>query len=208
MNDANVAAELDETDYWRAGLYALIGRLFFAAPDAVLLSQLTASIAAGGADSSAGDTVLGAVWAQLVAVCASADVAALQHEHAMLFVGVGKTPVTPYTSAYVAGVSPERHLLLLKQQLEQWGLAGDAATAMPEDHIAGVCDTMRHVIERGESVAVQKAFFDTYIYAQGRALCDRLAAVEPSGFYRQVARFTQAFLVVEYEGFAMVSSPP
>jgi len=207
MSDAAAVADSDEAEYWRAGLYALIGRLFFDAPDAALLLQVTASTAEDTLDHSVEDTTLGSVWRQLASVSASADVAALQYEHAMLFFGVGKPPVTPYTSAYVQGVSPERHLLSLRQQLEQWGLAGDAATAMPEDHIAGVCDTMRHLIERGESVAVQKAFFDRFIHDQGRALCERLAGVATSHFYRTVACFTQTFLDVEHEGFDMVSSP-
>jgi TorA maturation chaperone TorD len=124
----------------------------------------------------------------------------------MLFIGVGKTPVTPYTSAYVAGVSPERHLLLLRQQLEQWGLGRDAITSTPEDHLAGVCDTMRHLIQRGDSIEVQREFFNKFIYLQSVSLCRKLLDAAPSNFYRDVARFTQAFMEVEREGFAMIAS--
>ena len=42
MSDAVAAVDLDEEDHWRAGLYALIGRLFFEGPDAALLAQLSA----------------------------------------------------------------------------------------------------------------------------------------------------------------------
>ena len=130
----------------------------------------------------------------------------MQHEHAMLFIGVGKTPVTPYTSAYVPGVSPERHLLLLRQQLEQWGLARDAASTALEDHISGVCDTLRHLILRAEPIELQKEFFNKFIYLQCIAVCKKLMDAAPSHFYVEVARFTQAFLEVEHEGFDMISS--
>lgn len=201
MSEPAAAVELDEEDQWRAGLYALIGRLFFDGPDAALLMQL----ATNTADND--DTPLGQAWRQLAQASASVDTAALQHEHAMLFVGVGKTPVTPYTSAYATGVSAERHLLQLRQQLELWGLARDAATSMPEDHIAGVCDTLRHLILRGAAIEAQKEFFSDYLYLQGLALCGRLNEAQPSAFYLAVAGFTQAFLAVEYQGFDMISSP-
>jgi TorA maturation chaperone TorD len=199
VSEVVAMTDVSEEDQWRAGLYALIGRLFFEGPDAELLAQLSA-------DTNADETPLGQAWRQLALVSASADAEGLQHEHAMLFIGVGKTPVTPYTSAYVPGVSPERHLLLLRQQLEQWGLARDAATAAPEDHIAGLCDTLRHLILRAESIEVQKEFFNKYMYLQCVALCKKLTAAKPSHFYVAVAGFTQAFLEVEYEGFDMVAS--
>lgn len=200
MSEQAAAVELDEEDQWRAGLYALIGRLFYEGPDAALLTQLAAQ-------TTDDDTPLGQAWQQLAAASAQpADASVLQQEHAMLFIGVGKTPVTPYTSAYVPGVSPERHLLLLRQQLEQWGLARDMETATPEDHIAGVCDTLRHLILRAESIDMQKEFFNKYIYLQGIALCTKLHDATPSRFYSAVARFTLAFLEVEHEAFDMIAS--
>jgi TorA maturation chaperone TorD len=203
VSDAAAAIDLGEEELWRARLYALIGRLFFDGPDVALLAQLSGDTTE---DDHGDDVPLGQAWRQLGQASSSADAAALQHEHAMLFVGVGKTPVTPYTSAYVSGVSPERHLLLLRQQLEQWGLGRDAATTTPEDHLAGVCDTMRHLILRGEPTGVQRDFFNNYIYLQSLALCKKLTGTAPSNFYLEVARFTQAFLEVEREGFDMMAS--
>jgi len=197
-----------EEDQWRAGLYALIGRLFFDGPDSALLAQLSVVQLSGASaeDDQGDDGPLGLAWRQLAQASSAGDAAALQHEHAMMFVGVGKTPVTPYTSAYVAGVSPERHLLLLRQQLEQWGLGRDAAASTPEDHLSGVCDTMRHLILRGEPIEAQKEFFNKYLYLQSIALCNKLCDARPSSFYLEVARFTQAFLEVEREGFDMIAS--
>ena len=208
MSEIAAVVDLCEEDHWRAGLYALIGRLFFEGPDAALLAQLSADTVDGDTDDGG---PLRQAWRQLAAASVVTDVAgiaALQHEHAMLFIGIGKTPVTPYTSAYVPGVSPERHLLLLRQQLEQWGLGRDAAATTPEDHLAGVCDTMRHLILRREPIQVQREFFNNYIYLQSLALCKKLSGTAPSNFYLEVARFTQAFLEVEREGFDMVVSRP
>ena len=202
--DAAAPAPDEAEEAARAGLYALIGRLFFGAPDADLLSHMTANVAVDDHGHRPEDTALGRAWQQLAASSASAEIAALQHEHAMLFVGVGKAPVTPYTSAYVPGVSPERHLLQLKQQLDQWGLAVDVATATPEDHLSALCDTMRHLILRGEPIAVQKAFFERFIHRQCTTLCRKLADAEPSAFYRALAHFTNVFLTVEHEGFDMI----
>ncbi len=214
MSDVAAVVDLCEEDQWRAGLYALIGRLFFEGPDTALLAQLAAD-STDSAKSDPGyngepgyDGPLRQAWRQLAAAGASLDAAALGHEHALLFIGVGKTPVTPYTSAYVPGVSPERHLLQLRRQLEQWGLGRDAANTTPEDHLAGVCDTMRHLILRDEPIEVQREFFNNYIYLQSLALCKKLTDAAPSRFYLHVARFTQAFLEVEREGFDMIASRP
>ena len=203
MNEVAAVIQICEEDQWRAGLYALIGRLFFEGPDVPLLVQLSADTPDADAES---DGPLGQAWRQLAVASKSADATLLKHEHDRLFIGIGKTPVTPYTSAYVPGVSPERHLLLLRQQLEQWGLGRDSSTSMPEDHISGVCDALRHLILRGESIAVQKEFFNKFIFLQVILLCRRLTEAAPSEFYLEVARFTQAFLAVELEGFDMVSS--
>ena len=203
MSEVAAVAKVCEEDQWRAGLYALIGRLFFEGPDVPLLVQL--SVDTPDAESE-NDGPLAQAWRQLAVASASADATLLKHEHDRLFIGIGKTPVTPYTSAYVPGVSPERHLLLLRQQLEQWGLGRDRSTSMPEDHISGVCDALRHLILRGELIAVQKEFFNKFMYLQCLSLCKALTQAAPSPFYLEVARFTQAFLLVELEGFDMVSS--
>jgi len=197
MTDA--PAGIAEEDQSRAMLYALIGRLFYDGPDAAMLAR----IAAGAADA---DTALGAAWQTLAAACREADPAALQYEHQTLLIGVGKSPVTPYTSAYVSDISPERHLLALREQLAAWGLARDAQLGEVEDHVSGVCDVMRYLIERGESLQTQEIFFNKFIYLQMIHLCEKVVALESALFYRHVARFTTAFLEVERTAFEMIDS--
>jgi TorA maturation chaperone TorD len=197
MTDA--PSDIAEEDQSRAMLYALIGRLFYDGPDTAMLAR----IADGAADA---DTALGAAWQTLAAACLGADHVALQHEHQTLFIGVGKSPVTPYLSAYVSDSSSERHLLALRQQLAAWGLVRDAQLGEVEDHVSGVCDVMRYLIERGESLQTQEKFFNKYIYLQMICLCEKVAALESARFYRHAARFATAFLEVERTAFEMIDN--
>ncbi len=193
------APELCEEDQLRAALYALIGHLFYAAPDAALLAQI-----ASNAATATQDTPLDQAWCALGSACAAANMDALRDEHQTLFVGVGKSLVTPYTSAYVTHMAPDRYLLQLRQQLAGWGLARDEAAVDPEDHIAGLCDVMRHLITRGDSEWVQKELFNKNMYLCSKALCERVLSNSTAQFYAAVARFTVAFLEVEHEAFEMV----
>ena len=82
-------------DEARANLYGLIARLFQAAPDSQLISQLLA------APRIEGEGELGASWREMIEACRTAFPAALESEHTDLFVGTGKSLVTPYLSYYL-----------------------------------------------------------------------------------------------------------
>ncbi len=196
---AAAAAQLTEEDAARASFYALIGRLFFDAPDAELLSQIARD--AAQADASA---TFGAAWVALGAACRDAHVDSLREEHLALFGGVGRALVTPYTSAYVTHTLHERHLLALRQHLAALGLSRQASANDPEDHVAGLCDVMRHLITRYDSEHVQKEFFSQYLYVGVNTLCGKVLAAERAHFYKSVAQFALAFLEVEHEGFEML----
>jgi TorA maturation chaperone TorD len=196
---ATAPAELAEEDAARASLYALIGRLFFDAPDAALLAQ----IARDSEQADAGSP-LGAAYLALGAACRNADVAALAEEHLTLFGGVGRALVTPYTSAYVIQSLHERHLLALRLHLAALGLSRTAAATDPEDHVAGLCDAMRHLILRHESDQTQEKLFNQYMYLTVKPLCEKVIAAKLAQFYKEVARFALAFLEVEREGFEML----
>jgi len=191
--------ELAEEDAARASLYALIGRLFFDAPDAALLAQIARESAQADIGSS-----LGTTWLALGTACRNADVAALTEEHLNLFVGVGKALVTPYTSSYVTYASAERHLLALRAHLGALGLARPVTATESEDHIAGLCDAMRHVILRKEPDRAQEELFNKYMYLTIKPLCEKVIVAKTARFYKEVARFTLAFLEVEREAFEML----
>lgn len=190
---------VSEEDAARAHLYALIGRLFHDAPDSILLAQLCRADAAAGADGAP----LAQAWQALRDACGMAYPAVLKQEYDTLFVGPGKSEVTPYTSNYVRDNSPDRHLVRLRQQLEQLGLGRRTAASEVEDHVSGVCDVMRFLIEGARPLPEQRLFFKEFVYPGAIGFCDAVKKATSASFYRHVAGFARAFLDVEREAFEM-----
>ncbi|HYN11147.1 MAG TPA: molecular chaperone TorD family protein, partial [Burkholderiales bacterium] len=77
----------------RAHFYALLARLFYAAPDAALLS----AIAGGKIEGE--EPTLARAWQELAQAAREADPEALRGEYETAFIGTGKAPVTLYTGA-------------------------------------------------------------------------------------------------------------
>lgn len=207
MSDAapiKFAATLSTEEQARANFYGLIARLFYAAPDAQLLGEVLHAPLPEDEDAertSRGDE-LAAAWRDMVEACRTAFPVVLENEHTELFVGTGKAPVTPYLSNYVLRHTADMPLVDLRSQLAQWGLARREAASEPEDHIAGVCESMRHAIAvQQRPLEEQKRFFERFIYRGAVAFCDAVNASDKARFYRLVARFARAFLEVEREAF-------
>ena len=187
---------LSAEDEARANLYGLIARLFYAAPDAQLISQLLAS------PPIEGEGALGAGWREMVEACRTAFPAALEAEHTELFVGTGKAPVTPYLSHYVLRHSSDTPLLSLRQQLAAWGIARREDVPEYEDHVSGVCETMRFAIAvQHRSAEEQKNFFERFVYRGAAAFCDAVTASNQARFYALTARFARAFFDIEKVAF-------
>ena len=187
-----IAAE----DAARANFYGLIARLFYAAPDAQLISEL---LRAPAIDV---EGELGEAWRDMVEACRSAFPAVLENEHTELFVGTGKAPITPYLSHYVLRNSNDSPLVALRGQLSTWGIARREGVPEYEDHISGVCETMRFVIAvQQRSPEEQQVFFERFVYRGATAFCDATTASNQARFYRQVARFARAFFEVEKTAF-------
>lgn len=198
-DDLQERKPLSEEDAGRANLYALIGRLFYDAPDSILLARLCRA----EAEPTGNDAPLDRAWQSLRDACGSADPVVVKQEHDSLFVGVGKAEVTPYTSHYVTGNSPDRHLVRLRERLEQLGLARRSAAFEVEDHVSGVCDVMRILIEDGHPLPEQHLFFKEFVYSGVTLSCAAVAIATSAVFYRSVAEFTRAFLEVERQAFEM-----
>ena len=198
-NDLQERKPLSEEDSGRANLYALIGRLFYDAPDSILLTHLCRT----QAESVENNAPLDRVWQTLRDACGSAYPEMVEREHDSLFVGVGKSEVTPYTCHYVMGNSPDRHLVRLREQLEQLGLARRSAAFEVEDHVSGICDVMRILIEDGHSLSEQRLFFKEFVYPGVSPFCEAVAVATSAAFYRCVAEFAQVFLEVERQAFEM-----
>jgi TorA maturation chaperone TorD len=191
-------------DESRANLYGLLARLFYAPPDANLLSELrqAAPPAEEGDGLTAEGKALKEAWAELVAACASAFPARLEEEHFNVFIGVGKAQVTPYLSAYMERREGENPLVRLRAQLADWGLGRREEAAEPEDHVSGVCETMRWLIVRGKApLDTQRRFFREFLDSPATRFCSAVTACEDAKFFRHVARLLGALLAVERKAF-------
>ena len=189
---------IDPEDEARANLYALIARLFYAAPDGQLISELL------GAPRIEAEGEIGETWREMIEGCRSAFPAALENEHTELFIGTGKALVTPYLSYYTRRHSNDNPLVELRAQLSRWGIARREGVAEYEDHISGVCETMRFVIAvQQRNPEEQQIFFSRFVYPGAAAFCDAVSALNQARFYRLVARFARAFFEVEKTAFEM-----
>jgi len=191
-------------DQARAQLYGLVASLFYAAPDAQLLSALVHADGFRGGDDERTEQgrALALAWRELTDACRSAFPVLLAHEHTDLFVSAGRAEVTPYLMHYVMRYESETPLVDLRRQLAEWGIARRENVNEPEDHISALCETMRFAIAVQQRPLVeQKAFFDRYLHRGAIAFCDAVRASDKARFYRQVAGFARAFCEVEREAF-------
>ena len=196
----NFVPTLPPEEAARAGLYGLIARLFYAPPDEQFISELQlANVDASDASP------LAASWRAMADASRAAFPAALRDEHTVLFVGTGKCEVTPYLSHYVLRHTSESPLVDLRQLLDSWGIARREGVAEYEDHITGVCETMRFVIAvQQRPPEEQKLLFDRFVYHGASAFCGAVSTSKDARFYRLVANFAQGFFEVEKTAFEMM----
>jgi TorA maturation chaperone TorD len=184
----------------RANFYGLLARLFYAPPDAALLRTLAA---ADELDAEGGGIAL--AWRDLAKAAADADPEAVREEYEAAFIGVGKAPITLYTSAYSMRYTNEAPLAQLRGQLSGLGLARRSESSEPEDHIAALFEVMRHLIaEQKRELEEQKRFFERWIWPVAQPLCDAISKSELTPHYRPVAKFARAFLELEHSAFEML----
>jgi len=188
----------------RANVYGLLARLFYAAPDQQLLGEMVrapeAQGAAEGHAAAVGDYA--SAWRAVVDACATAYPVMLENEHTELFAAPGKALVTPYLLHYVMRYENETPLVTLREQLSRWGLARNAGTPEPEDHVSAMCEVMRMIIAAQQrSLEEQNEFFGRFLYPGASLFCDAVTASPQSNFYRHVARLAKAFFDLEHEAF-------
>ena len=200
MSSEAQTSPLDPEDEARAAFYGLIAQLFYAPPDQNVLAQILNAQAFEEADEGA----LALRWRELTERCRTAFPALLENEHTDLFIGTGKAPVTPYLTHYTADRSLDNPLVQLRKQLAEWGMSRREPATEPEDHVAGVCESMRLAIaSQHRSVEEQKSFFDRFIYKGAIAFLAAVVASPKSDFYRCVARFAAEFVELERRAFDM-----
>lgn len=197
----NFVPTLPAEEAARANLYGVIARLFYAAPDEQLIAELQLAVSSESRD----DSPLASAWRVMIEASRTAFPAALKDEHTLLFVGTGRCEVTPYLSHYVLRHSSDNPLVEFRQLLDSWGIARREGVSEYEDHIAGVCETMRFVIAVQQRPSEeQQMLFDRFLYRGASAFCSAVSASKEARFYRLVANFAQAFFDVEKTAFEMM----
>lgn len=194
---------LDPEDLARADLYGVLARLFYAAPDAHLLSELKQR-ADSVADAQAREGRLGEAWRALGEACATAFPAHLESEHGELFVGTGRAPITPYLSHYTVRYQTDAPLVELRDQLQRWGIARRGDVFEPEDHLSGLCEVMRFAIAvQHRSLDEQRNFFERHLYGGAMRFLEAVTKSEKARFYKRVAELGRVFFEIEREAFSM-----
>jgi len=202
MNETQLQFETPDSgeEAARAELYGLLSMLLYQAPTQDLLAAIAAAPAEGEGE-------LPEAWRALQAACAAADAQAVRDEYEALFVGTGKPEVFLYGSYYMSGFLMEKPLALLRANLVRLGLQRTDDMPETEDHIAALCDVMRHLITSEDviesSIATQKAFFADHMQSWVQQMCGEIAAHPGARFYRHVAALAAAFFAVEMQAFDM-----
>jgi TorA maturation chaperone TorD len=187
-------------DQARANFYALLSRLFYAPPDAGLLAAL------GSADElEAEDKALAGSWRELCVAAARADAGALREEFETTFIGTGKAPITLYTSAYSIRSANEAPLAALRDELAALGIARRSEAGEYEDHIAALCDVMRHLIAQQQAeLSIQKRFFERWIAPTFDPLCAAIDGRGLGAFYQSATALAKSFFSLERSSFEML----
>lgn len=175
----------------RARLFALLGRLLVAAPDAGLLAALR---------GLRGDrTTLGEAYGALAGAAAAADPVSAEREFHDLFIGLGRGELLPYASYYLTGFLHERPLAELRGDLARLGLERASGVAEPEDHIGSECETYAGLLSGSfeGGAAEAESFFEKHLRPwAGRFFAD-LEAAEAGRFYRAVGRLGRVAVEIE-----------
>lgn len=197
------APELAPEDRARAEHYAVLSRLFASAPDADFLQNLAALAASlGNAESP-----LGFAWQGIGEAVLAASVDALDEEYTQTFLTIGRPEVMLFGSFYMAGFMMEEPVVQLRDDLAELGLGRRFGITESEDHIAALCDVMRHLIVTGPDapgLARQQLFFARHLAPWVDTLADALEKSQSATFYSRTAPLLRAFFDVERLAFDML----
>ena len=192
-----------EEDLTRAEFYALLGRLYAAAPDAPLLAAIGASDLWPDGDTNP----LAGAWNRLVLASRGMDAEAAEQEYTDLFVGVGKAECNLHASYWMQDAA-QRPLVAVRAELASLGIGRKDESAVYEDHLGALCETMRLLIagapgRNPQPVAVQKRFHDRFLAGWVDRCCDAISQSPVANYYRRVGEFTSSFMAVERDSFAI-----
>jgi TorA maturation chaperone TorD len=190
---------VDEIDYARAQEYALLSVLLSRSPDTEMIGRLA---------SLRGDaSPLGAAHTALGEAAGRANKESAAREYFDLFAGLGKSPLLPYASHYLAGSLYGRPLGRLRETLAQLGIESTAGNSEPEDHAAIVCEIMAGLIsgDIAGPVGADREFFEKHLAPWIRRFFVDLEKAQSADFYARVGLLGRTFVDIETEGFALSS---
>ncbi len=196
---------LEPEDRARADFYALLSRLYAAAPDAALLASVgTADVLPQMSEAVA----LPLAWNRLVAASQVMDAEVARDEYTSLFIGVGRSEVDLHASHWLVEAMSEQPLVELRADLARLGLARKTNVVIYEDHLSSLFEMMRVLVEgqgerRPASLAEQRRFFDKYVFPWVGRCCAAIAKNPIANYYIPVAEFTQIFVAIERDAFAI-----
>jgi TorA maturation chaperone TorD len=209
---AALSHPLAPEDQARGEFYALLARLYADAPDAPLLQAIADAPSLGvpslteALDSSAPQ--LSASWDRLRAASSVMEPEAAEQEYIDLFVGVGKSAVNLHASHWLTGFMMDKPLVEVRATLAGLGLARRPQATMVEDHISALFETMRLLVAGTENrppsrMEDQQAFFERHIAQWLPRCCAAITENVIANYYRRVAEFTDCFVALERDSFAM-----
>lgn len=193
-------ADIDEVDVARAQEYALLAMLLMRAPDAALLSKLSAL----RADVSP----LGLAHAALAEAAEAAEatrVEKVEREYFDLFIGLGRGELMPYGSYYLTGFLHERPLARLRDDLARLGIARAEGMVEPEDHAGILCEIMSGLASRRlpAPAGSDRLIFEKHMAPWiGRFFAD-LENAAAADFYRRLGTLGRVYMDIEAEAFDM-----
>jgi len=126
----------------------------------------------------------------------------VRDEYDTVFVGTGRSPVTLCTTAYSIRYASEAPLAKLRGDLANLSLARRSEAGEPEDHVAALCDVMRHLVS--QDAERQREFFRRWIQPTFEPLCAAIEKSEQTRFYKHVGRMAKAFFLLEQSAFEML----
>ena len=191
------SAEVDDVDTARAQEYALLAGLLMRAPDASLLSKLSAL----RGDASP----LGLAHAALAEAAERTTVEKIEREYFELFIGLGRGELMPYGSYYLTGFLHERPLARLREDLSRIGIVRAEGIVEPEDHAGILCEIMSGLASRRlpAPTGSDRLIFEKHMAPWiGRFFTDMENAAA-ADFYRRLGTLGRVYIEIETEGFDM-----
>jgi len=186
-------------DTLRANTYELLAALLRCEPDQELLDEIA---------SLTGDaSELGGAITELAETARRHNPETVADEFQLLFIGVGESELKPYASYYRTGFMYEKPLANIRAALAELGIAHADNVAEPEDHIAGLCETMHALITGAFDMPVpvgrQKEFFDAHVRPWAGLFFIDLENAQSADFYRPVGTIGRLFMTIETQSFEM-----